>query len=119
MLDAISEAATWDKQVSEGKALSEREETVLHALEMMTRGVETDLWLKACDLHDRVRERLGYDAEQMGHAQWIGHILNRLQLTDRNRRKAYTGGQMYLIRRSEITDIMRRYEVEMVSNTSD
>lgn len=50
----------------------------------------------------------------MGHAQWIGHILNRLQLTDRHRRKAYSGGQMYSVKRVEILDMMRRYDVPVL-----
>jgi hypothetical protein len=37
LLDAISNAAEWDEQISEGKSLSEREEAVLQALEIMTR----------------------------------------------------------------------------------
>jgi hypothetical protein len=36
--EAISNAAAWDDQISEGKALSDREEAVLQALEMLTRG---------------------------------------------------------------------------------
>ena len=116
---AISEAAEWDEQTSEGKALSEREEAVLQALEIMTRNSETEVWIKASDLRDKVRELLGYDTDQMGHAQWIGHILNRLQLTDRNRRKAYTRGQMYLIQRPEVIDMMRRYAVEAITLSHD
>jgi hypothetical protein len=119
LLAAISEAAKWDEQTSEGKALSEREEAVLQALEIMTRGNEAELWIKAADLREKVREMLGYNAEQMGHAQWIGHILNRLQLTDRNRRKSYTGGQIYLLRRNDVLDVMRRYEVELVNQSDD
>jgi hypothetical protein len=57
---------------------------------------------------------LGYTNEQLGHAQWIGHILNRLQLTDRNRRKAYSGGQMYAIKREDVLDMMRRYDVLII-----
>jgi len=119
LLASISEAAEWDEQASEGKALSDREEAVLQALEIMTRSNQAEAWIKACDLRDKVCDLLGYNAEQMGHAQWVGHILNRLQLTDRNRRKAYTGGQMYLIRRDEIMDMMRRYDVESVSQSHD
>ena len=115
LLTAISQAAEWDEQTSEGKALSEREEAVLQALESMTRNSKTEMWIKASDLRDKVRELLGYDKDQMGHAQWIGHILNRLQLTNRNRRKAYTKGQMYLIERPEVTDMMRRYTVEAIT----
>jgi len=55
----------------------------------------------------------------MGHAQWIGHILNRLQLTDRNRRKAYSGGQMYYITREDVLDMMRRYEVTIIEKPTD
>lgn len=47
--------------------------------------------------------------------QWIGHILSLLQLTDRNRKKAYTGGQMYLIDRTEVGDMMRRYDVVQIA----
>ena len=85
--------------MSEGKALSDREEAVLQALEIITR--QQQEWIKAADLREQVQELLGYTKEQMGHAQWIGHILNRLQLTDRQRRKAYSGGQMYRLNREE------------------
>jgi hypothetical protein len=119
LLSAISQAAEWDEQSSEGKALSEREEAVLQALEIMTRSADTEMWVKAADLRDKVRELLGYNADQMGHVQWIGHILNRLQLTDRNRRKAYTGGQMYLVQHHEITDMMRRYAVDAIVQSHD
>ena len=112
LLDAISDAASWDEQLSEGKALSEREEAVLQALEIMTRSKPE--WVKAADLRDQVRHLLGYSPEQMGHAQWIGHILNRLQLSDRNRRKAYSGGQMYAIERDDVLDMMRRYDVTII-----
>jgi len=61
-----------------------------------------------------VRNLLGYSTDQMGHAQWLGHILNRLQLTDRHRRKAYAGGQMYGIKRADVIDMMRRYDVSVV-----
>jgi len=109
LLSAISDAASWDEQMSEGKALSEREEAVLQGLEIMTRNQPE--WIKGIDLREQVRNLLGYSNEQLGHAQWIGHILNRLQLTDRHRRKAYAGGQMYSIPRAEVLDMMRRYDV--------
>ncbi|QPC83025.1 hypothetical protein G4Y79_01225 [Phototrophicus methaneseepsis] len=114
LLDAISEAAEWDEQLSEGKALSNREEAVLQSLEIMTRNADGAVWLKASELRERVREIMGISQDQMGHAQWIGHILNRLALTDRNRKKAYTGGQMYLIDRREVSDMMRRYDVSQI-----
>jgi hypothetical protein len=112
LLSAISDAASWDEQMSEGKALSEREEAVLQGLEIMTRNQPE--WIKGVDLREQVRNLLGYSNEQMGHAQWLGHILNRLQLTDRHRRKAYSGGQMYAIKRGEVLDMMRRYDVSVV-----
>jgi hypothetical protein len=112
LLSAISDAANWDEQMSEGKALSEREEAVLQGLEIMTRNQPE--WIKGADLREQVRNLLGYSNEQMGHAQWIGHILNRLQLTDRHRRKAYAGGQMYSIPRAEVLDMMRRYDVSSI-----
>ena len=37
LLGAISEAATWDEQLSQGKALSDREEAVLQPLELLIR----------------------------------------------------------------------------------
>jgi hypothetical protein len=114
LLDAISEAAEWDEQLSEGKALSDREEAVLQALEIMTRNAESTVWLKAAELREQVRDIMGISREQMGHAQWIGHVLNRLALTDRNRKKAYTGGQMYLIDRADVSDMMRRYDVAQI-----
>jgi hypothetical protein len=112
LLDAISDAAEWDEQISEGKSLSEREEAVLQALDLLT--CKQPEWIKASDLREQVQSLLSYTKEQMGHAQWIGHILNRLQLVDRNRRKAYAGGQMYRIRREELLDMMHRYDVSVI-----
>jgi hypothetical protein len=36
LLSAVSDAASWDDQVSEGQSLSKREEAVLQVLELMT-----------------------------------------------------------------------------------
>jgi len=80
----------------------------------MTRNAEGAVWLKASELREHVRELLGIARDQMGHVQWIGHILNRLALTDRNRKKAHTGGQMYFIDRREVSDMMRRYDVAQI-----
>jgi hypothetical protein len=112
LLSAISDAATWDDQMSEGKSLSDREEAVLQALEILTRP-QPD-WIKAGDLREQVRDVLGYSHEQMGNTQWIGHILNRLHLSDRNRRKAYSGGQMYNIKREDVLDMIERYDVSLI-----
>lgn len=82
VLDAISEATEWDEPLSEGKALSDREEAVLQSLEVMTRSADGAVWLKAAELREQVRDIMGISREQMVHSQWIGHVLNRLVLTD-------------------------------------
>lgn len=92
---------------------------MLQALEMLTRDAEGHDWIKAADLREKVRCIMGLSREQMGHAQWIGHILNRLQLTDRSRKKAYSGGQMYLFNREEVLDMMRRYDVMAISVSAE
>src|SRR5690606_18548196 len=82
LLDAISNAAEWDEQISEGKSLSEREEAVLQALELLTGSADEIVWVKGTDLREKIRSLLGQSADEMGNAQWIGHILKRLQLID-------------------------------------
>jgi hypothetical protein len=113
LLNAIAQAAEFDQQFSEGKALGEREEALLQALELLTRGKpENFVWLKAADLREAVQKILGLSPEQMGSAQWIGHLLKQLQLTSPARRKHHAGGKLYAIARAEVLDMMRRYEVE-------
>ncbi|MBA3869961.1 MAG: hypothetical protein H0X30_12510 [Anaerolineae bacterium] len=111
LLDAISDAASWDEQLSEGKALSEREEAVLQALDVMTQAKETMVWIRASALRDQVARLLGQSLEQMGHTQWIGHILKRLHLLDESKRKRDTDGMVYAVDPTEVRDMMRRYEV--------
>jgi hypothetical protein len=118
-LDAISEAATWDEQTSEGKALSEQEEAVLQALEVMTRGATVDIWLKASDLREKVAHLLGQSEEQLGHAQWIAHIMTRLHLLDSTRRKRLMNGMVYAVQRSLVLDMMHRYSVNAVVFSND
>ncbi|MCI0711844.1 MAG: hypothetical protein L0154_16935 [Chloroflexi bacterium] len=86
------------------------------ALDLLTRDAEEQVWIKASDLREKVRDLLGYSEDRMGAALWIEHILKRLQLTDRNCRKTDSGGQMYLMERAKILDMMERYEVECVEN---
>ncbi|HEX2618575.1 MAG TPA: hypothetical protein VHL11_00475, partial [Phototrophicaceae bacterium] len=115
LLGAISEAASWDEQLSEGKALSDREEAVLQALELLTRGHPGKLiWLRAVDLREQVAALLGQPIERMGDSQWIGHILKRLHLADEGRRKRGTDGMSYAIEPEEVLDMMRRYEVQTI-----
>ena len=117
LLDAISNAAEWDEQISEGKSLSEREEAVLQALELLTRGADEIVWVKGTELREKIRSLLGQSADEMGNAQWIGHILKRLQLIDQSRRKHHVGGKLYAIERREVLDMMQRYDVPPIHET--
>jgi hypothetical protein len=116
LLDAISNAAEWDEQISEGKSLSEREEAVLQALELLTRSADEIVWVKGTELREKIRSLLGQSADEMGNAQWIGHILKRLQLIDQSRRKHHVGGKLYAIERREVLDMMQRYDVPPIEN---
>lgn len=116
LLDSISGAAEWDEQISEGKSLSEREEAVLQALELLTRNADEIVWVKGTDLREKIRSLLGQSADEMGNAQWIGHILKRLQLIDQSRRKHHVGGKLYAIERREVLDMMQRYDVPPIEN---
>jgi hypothetical protein len=116
LLDAISNAAEWDEQMSEGKSLSEREEAVLQALELLSRNADEVVWVKGTDLREKIRSLLGQSADEMGNAQWIGHVLKRLQLIDNSRRKHHVGGKIYAIERREVLDMMQRYDVPPIEN---
>jgi DNA primase len=117
--EAISEAAEWDAQMGQGKALSEQEEGVLQALEMLTRDQADMVWLKASDVRAQVAKLLGQSEEQFGHAQWIAHIMTRLHLLDNSNRKRLTDGMVYGIRRAEVLDMMKRYSVSIVDLSND
>jgi hypothetical protein len=116
LLSAISDAASWDEQMSEGKALSDREEAVLQGLEILTRSSEGESWLKAAAVREQVARLLGQPVEQLGHAQWIAHIMTRLQLLDSSTRRRQMDGMVYRIMRSQVMDMMRRYEVMVIAN---
>jgi len=118
LLDAISDAAEWDEQISEGKSLSEREEAVLQGLELLTRSADELVWVKGTDLREKIRSLLGQSADEMGNAQWIGHILKRLQLIDQSRRKHHVGGKLYAIERHEVLDMMQRYDVPPIHESN-
>ncbi|MBK8031630.1 MAG: hypothetical protein IPK17_19495 [Chloroflexi bacterium] len=117
LLEAIATAAETDEQISEGKALSEREEAVLQALELMTRGDEGTVWIKAVALREKVARLIGQPVEKMGDAQWIGHILKRLHLIDEAGRKRGMDGIAYAVRSFDVIDMMRRYDVATVNET--
>jgi hypothetical protein len=118
LLDAISNAAAWEEQISAGKSLSDREEAVLQALEQMTRDQQGEVWLKAAALRERVAALLARSTDQLGDAQWIGHILKQLHLVDDRRRRRRADGMVYAILPEEVSDMMRRYEVLPVGEST-
>lgn len=111
LLSAISNAATWDDEVSEGQSLSEREEAVLQALDLMTCHTTQTVWIKSALLRDKVMTLMGDGGDKTGDGQWIGHVLKRLYIIDEARRKRQTDGIVYVISPLEVTDMMRRYNV--------
>jgi DNA primase len=121
LLSAISDAASWDDQVSEGQSLSEREEAVLQALDLMTRHTTQLVWIKSALLRDKVMTLMGNAADKTVDGQWIGHVLKRLYLIDEARRKRQTDGIVYVISPLEVVDMMRRYHVTpiVVDNTKN
>jgi hypothetical protein len=114
LLKAISDAATWDEQVSEGKSLSEREEAVLQSLELMTREQTVLVWIRSALLREQVAGLLGQPVERLGDAQWIGHILKGLHLLDETRRRRSMEGMIYAIQPAEVSDMMHRYNVAII-----
>lgn len=114
LLEAIAAAAETDEQISEGKALSEREEAVLQALELLTRDQDGIVWIKATTLRERVARLIGQPTDKLGDAQWIGHILKRLHLLDEAGRKRSMDGIAYAVRSFDVTDMMRRYDVAVL-----
>ena len=111
LLHAIAAAAENDEQISEGKAVSEREEAVLQALELMTRGQNGIVWIKAAALREKVARLIGQSVEKLGDAQWIGHILKRLHLLDEAGRKRGMDGITYAVMPLDVIDMMCRYDV--------
>jgi DNA primase len=118
LLSAISEAASWDEQLSEGQSLNEREEAVLQALDLMTHENDGVVWIRATTLREQIARLLNQPVEQMGHTQWIAHILKRLHLLDESKRKRDTEGMVYAINPLEVRDMMRRYNVACITSDS-
>jgi DNA primase len=114
LLEAVQQAANRDQRLSDGKALSHQEEAVLQALELLTRTGESPTWIKGSTLREQVLGLLDLSADRLTGVQWIGHILKRLQLTDRTRSRHHAGGQMYAISREDVLEMMRRYDVPKV-----
>jgi hypothetical protein len=111
---AVSNAASWDDRLSEGQSLSEHEEAVLQALELMARHTSQFVWIKSALLRDKVMALMGQGAEKTGDTQWIGHILKHLHLIDESRRKRQTDGILYAISPGDVIDMMARYHVAQI-----
>jgi hypothetical protein len=71
----------------------------LQALEILTREQVDWVWLKAADLREQVANLLEQPVDQLGHAQWIAHIMARLHLLDNTRRKRLMDGMVYSVHR--------------------
>jgi hypothetical protein len=69
LLEAIARAAESDEQGSESKALSDREEAVLQALETLTRGQAEIVWIKSAILREHVAKLLAQPVEKLGDTQ--------------------------------------------------
>jgi hypothetical protein len=117
LLQSLTDAAANADVLQAGQALSEREESVLQALEIITQGKSSTTWIKASALREQVAKLMGQSHEDMGHAQWIGHILKRLHLLDDARRKRSTEGMAYAIDLADVQDMMRRYDVDSICKT--
>jgi hypothetical protein len=74
----------------------------------MSRNAEEIIWVKGTELREKIRGLLGQTADEMGNAQWIGHMLKCLQLTDHSQHKHHVGGKLYAIERCEVLDMMQR-----------
>jgi hypothetical protein len=114
LLPAIATAAETDEQISQGKALSEREEVVLQELELMTRRQQNIVWIKAAALREKVARLIGQPVEKMGDTQWIGHILKQLHLVDEGRRKRSMEGMTYAVKPLDVVDMMRRCDMATI-----
>lgn len=94
------------------RSLSEREEAILQALEILTR-VEGDTWLKWTDLREQVR-LLDLTEETMASGTWIQNTLKRLQLLDRSSKRSSAKGRTVKVDRGKVVDTMLRYQVSTV-----
>ena len=66
---AIASAAHSDEQLNEGKALSDREEAVLQALELLTRNADEVVRVKGMGLREKIRSVLGQSTDDTGNAK--------------------------------------------------
>ncbi|NJL55708.1 hypothetical protein HC928_11255, partial [bacterium] len=87
LLGEIHQAAERDTLLSVGTALNERDTALLQALEVLTREATEPQELAARDLRQQVAKLLDLPEDQLGAAQWIGHSLKQLHLTDAGRKR--------------------------------
>jgi hypothetical protein len=117
LLNAISNAASWDDQISDGQALNDREEATLQALEILTRGQIQAVTIRSALLREKVAQLLEVSVEKLGNPQWVGHILKRLGLLDDRRHKRNGAGTVYEVNPDEVLDVMRRYGVMIIEES--
>ena len=72
---------------------------------------------KLDDAREQVAKLMGQTVEEMGHSQWIAHILKRLHLVNEGQRKRSNDGVAYGIDPAEVRDVMRRYDVDSICET--
>lgn len=113
LLDAIHKAAMRDTVISQGSALNERNSTLLQALEILTQDKEMTK-LPAKTIRQKVSLLLNLPEDQLGSAQWVGHSLKQLHLTDAARKRNPGDGIVYQIVRAEVLDMMKRYQVQLI-----
>jgi hypothetical protein len=76
------------------------------------------VWIKSAILREHVAKLLAQPVDKMGDAQWIGHILKRLHLLDDARRKRGMDGMVYAVQPTEVSDMMRRYDVAIIQESN-
>jgi hypothetical protein len=70
-------------------------------------------------VREQVAQLLGQPVEQLDHAQWIAHIMTRLQLLDSSTRRRQMDGMVYRVIREQVLDMMRRYEVARIQTSAE
>ena len=103
--------------MSEDKALSERDEAVLQALELRTHRETEVVWIKASVLCEKVARLVGQPVGKLGDAQWIGPILKRLHLLDEAGRKRGMDGIACVVNPTEVIDMRHCYRVAWIHET--
>ena len=93
-------------------------DAVLQIVNRVQYPIYARLQADAAALREQVAKLMGQSLEEMGHSQWIAHILKRLHLVNEGQRKRSNDGVAYAIEPAEVRDMMRRYDVESICETS-